>query len=137
MKNMEKHKLNEYFTKDDKFVIYDKILCDEAQHQHDKVDENLSLLTVALIIGSVVGYSVFHLWLWLIPFVLLLVSHLTNMMADKSSERLYYKMSECDYYEDAEELFKKYSNQVGRPLNRVIWGSFVVGVLSFVVVLFM
>lgn len=137
LKDADKHPIDEYLVDNEGNYSCYSCTCNEvANEQHDKVDADLRLGNVIIMAASILLYVNLHALHYLIPFLFCLLSFTNNMIADKCVQLLYGKMSECVYYEDTEVLFNKHWNKYGRWHNKLIWGSFILGIISLLICLF-
>ena len=136
MRDEDKHPIDEYLVDNEgNYSCYSCTCINKGHEIHTKVDNDLRLLNVVIMIISISLYINLHSVYYLAPFAFCLLAFTLNMIVDKREQMLYFKMSECEYYEDTEVLFNKHWNRYGRWFNKVIWGSFVLGILSLISVL--
>lgn len=137
LRDEKKHPINEYFVDNEGNYSCYSCTCNEvANEQHYKVDNDLRLGNVIIMVTSILLYVNLHSLYYLIPFLFCLFAFTNNMIADKCVQILYGKMSECKYYEDTVVLFNNHWNKYGKWHNKIIWGSFILGIISFVISLF-
>ena len=134
VRDEDKHPIDSYLVDNEgNHVSYSGICNEEARQIHKKVDDDLRLMCMVIFWASVLLFI--HIGtVFVVPMLFVLAAYISNMVIDKHVQKLYSRMSECEYYEDTVYLFNRDWNMY-RWFNKAIWACFAIGVLSFVALL--
>lgn len=135
LKDADKHPIDSYLVDSEGNHECYSCICNKVGREiHKKVDNDMRLMNIVIILASIALYVTTNS-LFLVPMLFCILAFVANMAIDKHEQLLYFRMEECEYYEDTVYLFNKSWNKY-RWFNKAIWCSFILGVLSFVLLFF-